>query len=56
MALFSKDQPPPKQPPVVMPKSEPQSGPSVTYFGPNMVIDGTVSGSEPVLIEGTVRG
>jgi cytoskeletal protein CcmA (bactofilin family) len=55
MALFSKDQPPPK-PTVIVPKSEGQSGPSITYFGPNVLIDGTVSGSEPVLIEGTVRG
>jgi len=27
-----------------------------TFFGPNVTIDGTVTGSEPVLIEGTVRG
>ena len=54
MALFSKDQPPPK--PAVIRTSEGQVGPSITYFGPNVVIDGAVSGSEPVLIEGTVRG
>ena len=28
----------------------------MTYFGPNVTIDGTVSGTEPVLIEGTIRG
>ena len=55
MALFSKDQPPPK-PPVMVPKGEGQVGPSITYFGPNITLDGTVSGSEPVLIEGTIRG
>ncbi|HEU4520799.1 MAG TPA: polymer-forming cytoskeletal protein [Thermoanaerobaculia bacterium] len=55
MALFSKDQPPPK-PPVIVAKTEGQAGPSVTYFGPNVIIDGDVSGAEPVLIEGTVRG
>ena len=53
MALFSKD---PATPP--QPQSRP-SAPAVpggTYFGPNIVIEGTVSGSEPILIEGTVRG
>ena len=54
MALFSKDQPPPK--PAAIRASEGPAGPSITYFGPNVLIDGTVSGSEPVLIEGTVRG
>ena len=54
MALFSKDQPTPK--PTVIRTSEGQAGPSITYFGPNVVIDGAVSGSEPVLIEGTLRG
>jgi Integral membrane protein CcmA involved in cell shape determination len=29
---------------------------ATTYIGPNVTIDGTVTGSEPVLIEGTVRG
>ena len=54
MALFSKDQPPPK-PPVVRTEGG-QTAPSFTYFGPNLVIDGTVSGTETVVIEGTVRG
>ena len=53
MALFTKDQPPPK-PTAVRPEGQP--APTVTYFGPNLTIDGTVSGSEMVLIEGTVRG
>ncbi|HET7434871.1 MAG TPA: polymer-forming cytoskeletal protein [Thermoanaerobaculia bacterium] len=30
--------------------------PSFTFFGPNIVIDGTITGSEPVVIEGTIRG
>lgn len=34
-----------------------QSGlPTVTYFGPNVVVEGTLTGNEPVAIEGTVRG
>jgi cytoskeletal protein CcmA (bactofilin family) len=27
-----------------------------TFFGPNVTIDGTVTGSEPVLVEGTIKG
>jgi cytoskeletal protein CcmA (bactofilin family) len=51
MALFStKDTP--QQPR----NSEPQTALSSTFFGPNVTIDGTVTGSEPILIEGTVRG
>lgn len=51
MALFStKDTPPQTR------SSEPQTAHSGTFLGPNVTIDGTVSGSEPILIEGTVRG
>ena len=51
MALFStKDTP--QQPR----SAEPQTAHSGTFFGPNVTIDGTVTGSEPILIEGTVRG
>jgi cytoskeletal protein CcmA (bactofilin family) len=56
MALFSKDQPPPKPIPVRTPEGGQQAPPTFTYFGPNVVIDGAVSGSEAVVIEGTVRG
>ncbi|HSP34162.1 MAG TPA: polymer-forming cytoskeletal protein, partial [Thermoanaerobaculia bacterium] len=56
MALFSKDQtPPPRpQPPAVTPPAA--GGPATTYFGTNVTIDGTISGNEPVVVEGTVRG
>lgn len=57
MALFSKDQqtaPPRPQPPAVTPPTP--GGPLMTFFGTNVVIDGTISGSEPVVVEGTVRG
>lgn len=30
--------------------------PTGTFFGPNVVIEGTVTGSEPVVVEGTIRG
>lgn len=53
MALFSKETPPPK--PAVRTEATPiVAGP--TYIGANVVIDGTLSGSEPIVIEGTVRG
>lgn len=56
MALFSTKEPtpPPRSTP---PRStDPQQANAGTFFGPNVTIDGTVTGSEPVLIEGTVRG
>jgi cytoskeletal protein CcmA (bactofilin family) len=54
MALFTKDTP---AAPVKVPaRTDPQGIPTLTYFGPNVTVDGTVTGSEPVLIEGTVRG
>ena len=28
----------------------------MTFFGPNVTIDGTITGSEPVVVEGTIRG
>ena len=51
MALFSSKETTP-----TAHGSEPQPAYKGTYFGPNVTIDGTVTGSEPVLIEGTVRG
>jgi cytoskeletal protein CcmA (bactofilin family) len=56
MALFTKEQAPP--PPKLPPRTDNPTGPvaTFTYFGPNVTIDGTVTGSEPILIEGTVRG
>src|SRR4051812_14893748 len=57
MALFSKDAP---QQPAARPQpsrgSDAQPSFNGTYLGANVTIDGTVSGSEAVLIEGTVRG
>ena len=54
MALFTKDTPPPR--PVSRPADLPPGSHQTTYLGPNVVIEGTVSGTEPVLIEGTVKG
>src|SRR5688572_11478079 len=56
MALFSKD-PVPSQP-AARPNVASQPGGTFngTYIGPNIVIDGTITGNEKVLVEGTVRG
>jgi cytoskeletal protein CcmA (bactofilin family) len=55
MALFSS--PKDTNPPRPQPRSgEGPAMPSGTYFGPNVTIEGTITGSEPVMIEGTVRG
>ncbi len=51
MALFSTKEPTPQ--PRGLDAQAPSGG---TYIGSNLTIDGTVSGSEPVLIEGTIRG
>ena len=55
MALFSSTKDP--NPPHPQPRpSERPADPNATFFGPNLTIDGTITGSEPVMIEGTVRG
>lgn len=58
MALFSKDAPHQQQQPARPQPRGNDSQPAFngTYLGPNVTIDGTISGSEAVLIEGTVRG
>ena len=57
MALFSKDAPPqPAARPQAPRGSDAQPAFNGTYFGPNVIIDGTVSGSEPVVVEGTIKG
>ncbi|HKR66206.1 MAG TPA: polymer-forming cytoskeletal protein [Thermoanaerobaculia bacterium] len=56
MALFSKDPAPP-----TTPRSDTRAGsaptqPGGTFIGPNVIIDGKITGSELVTVEGTVRG
>jgi cytoskeletal protein CcmA (bactofilin family) len=55
MSLFSspKDTAPPK--PVSRVDAMPQVS-GGTFIGPNITIEGTITGSEPVSIEGTVKG
>lgn len=56
MALFSnKDQAPPPRPQTPGPVPT-TPGKQTTFFGPNVTIDGTISGNEPVIVQGTVRG
>ncbi|HEX7706927.1 MAG TPA: polymer-forming cytoskeletal protein [Thermoanaerobaculia bacterium] len=54
MALFSKDPAPTLTRPEPRNASPAQAGTS--YIGANLVVEGTITGSEPVIVEGTVRG
>jgi cytoskeletal protein CcmA (bactofilin family) len=54
MALFSKDPAPAAPPPLRRDGPAPAGG--TTFLGPNITVEGTLSGSEPVVVEGTVRG
>jgi len=53
MALFSKEAAPPK-PAVRSDMPAPAAG--GTFIGPNVTIEGTITGSEPLVVEGTLRG
>jgi cytoskeletal protein CcmA (bactofilin family) len=53
MALFSKDPAPSARTEVRVGNVVPAGG---TFIGPNVTIEGTVTGTEPISIEGTVRG
>lgn len=52
MALFSKDVAPPK--PVV--RNDAPATPGGSFIGSNVTVEGTVTGSEPIVVEGTLRG
>lgn len=54
MALFSKD-PAPSQPSPRRDTPLPAAS-GMTFIGAHMTIEGTVTGSEPVVIEGAVKG
>ena len=58
MALFTKEnQPAPATPRPIPPRSnDAQPTFDGTFFGPKASIEGTVTGSEPVMIEGHVKG
>lgn len=53
MALFSKDVPAPRPQPR---SADPQQTFQSTFFGPNITIDGNISGSEATVVEGTIKG
>lgn len=52
MALFNKEPPPPK---ANAPRIDPAT-PVVAFLGPNIMVDGTLSGTEDFLIEGKLSG
>ena len=54
MALFSKDPAPPAPAPARRDTPIPAGG--TTFIGANITVEGTLSGSEPVIVEGTIRG
>lgn len=53
MALFTKDTPPARPAPI---RSDTPIQTGATFIGPNVTFEGTLSGSEPIVIEGSVRG
>jgi cytoskeletal protein CcmA (bactofilin family) len=53
MALFSKEPTPAPRPDVRTSTAVPAGA---TFIGANVTIEGTLTGSEPIVIEGTVRG
>src|SRR5690242_2897118 len=55
MALFSKE-PTPAPRPETPRSTTPSAQPGGTFIGPNVTIEGTVTGSERMVVEGTVRG
>jgi cytoskeletal protein CcmA (bactofilin family) len=54
MALFSKDPTPPTPQPARRDAPAPMSG--TTIIGANITIEGTLAGSEAVVVEGGIRG
>jgi cytoskeletal protein CcmA (bactofilin family) len=58
MALFTKESPPATASPrpATLRAGEAQPAFDGTYFGPKASIEGNVTGSEPVIIEGHVKG
>lgn len=53
MALFSKEPTPAQRPET---RANAPLAPGGTFIGANITIEGTVTGTEPIVIEGTVRG
>jgi cytoskeletal protein CcmA (bactofilin family) len=52
MALFSKETAAPAE----SRRDTPAVSGGTTFIGPNITVEGTISGSEPVVVEGSVRG
>ena len=56
MALFSSKESATIPPRPAARPGELQPAASGTYFGPNVIVDGTISGSEAIVVEGTIKG
>lgn len=56
MALFSKDKDPAPPAPAPLRRDTPMPANGTTFIGANIIVEGTLSGSEPVIVEGTIRG
>ncbi|HEY5609558.1 MAG TPA: polymer-forming cytoskeletal protein [Thermoanaerobaculia bacterium] len=54
MALFSKEPAPPQR--SAPQRESPSQTGQVSYFGTNLVLDGTITGNEGLVVEGSVRG
>lgn len=52
--MFTKEAPSPKAP--AAPKPEAAADGSASVIGPNLMVDGTISGDQNLAIEGTVKG
>ena len=53
MALFSKEPTPAPRPDT---RTTTAPLPGAAFIGPNVTIEGTITGNEPLVVEGTVRG
>ena len=56
MALFSSKEAAPTKPAMPSRSNDPQPSFNGTFISANVTVEGTVTGSEPVYIEGSVRG
>jgi cytoskeletal protein CcmA (bactofilin family) len=54
MALFTKEPPATSRPQPRSADSQPAF--NGTFVGPNITVDGTITGNEPVMVEGTIKG
>src|ERR1700759_337496 len=56
MALFSSKETSPQKPVVPGRPNDPQPALSSAFIGPNLAFEGTLTGTEPLQIEGSIKG